>query len=148
MRAPGFAGAVALLAAGLSVGGCGSTQHQKQPVRTGLPPVIGDPLIKPYRGTLLLHIIDAGRVRVCFTIPASSSARRRTKEMTMDCRYARLLTSLPSSYPVQSNLLEIFPKGVWLTIIPTAARDHYPLNFAVTAYRSGWAVANAFTLRL
>jgi hypothetical protein len=52
---------------------------------------------------------------------------------TGPCSHATLLTRLPTGYPVQRNLLEVFPKGVWEIRLPVEARSHQPLKFLVIA---------------
>jgi hypothetical protein len=99
------------------------------------PPLIGDPLTKPFHGTLLFNVWnDASRVLVCFHPPANLSVAVGVNGPTGPCTRATLLTRLPPGYPVQRNLLEVFPKGVWEIKLPNGNRRHGTIVFLVVAY--------------
>jgi hypothetical protein len=53
---------------------------------------------------------------------------------TGPCTHAVRLTQLPSSYPVQKNLLDVFPNSVWKVKLPTGTNDHGPLAVLVVAF--------------
>jgi hypothetical protein len=72
---------------------------------------------------------------VCFHPPALSVAGQ-VNGPTGPCTSARLLTRLPPGYPVQPNLLEVFPKGVWEIKLPNGNRKHGSLAFLVVAYNN------------
>ena len=98
------------------------------------PPLIGGPLAKPFGGTLLLQVDNAVKVLVCFHPPDNAAAAMQPNGPTGPCTHAALLTRLPSRYPVQKNLLEVFPHSVWKVKLPTATGDHGPLVFLVVAF--------------
>ena len=88
------------------------------------PPLIGGPLAKPFDGTLLLQVDNAVKVLICFHPPHDATAALQPNGPTGRCTRAARLTRLPSSYPVQRNLLEVFPRSVWEVKLPTGTRDH------------------------
>lgn len=98
------------------------------------PPLIGQPLAKPFDGTLLFNVWDASSVLVCFHPPANLTAALQPNGPTGPCTHASLLTRLPRRYPVQKNLLEVFPKGVWEIKLPAGTRNHGDLVFLVIAH--------------
>jgi hypothetical protein len=58
---------------------------------------------------------------------------------TGPCTPATRLTRLPPSYPLQKNLLELFPDSVWKVKLPTGTAAHGSLTFLVVALgRPGW----------
>jgi hypothetical protein len=103
------------------------------------PPLIGGPLAKPFDDTLLLEVDNASRVLVCLHPPHSTTAALRPGGPTGPCTDAALLTRLPTNYPVQRNLLEVFPNSVWEVKLPTGTPDHGALTFLVIAVgQTGW----------
>jgi hypothetical protein len=97
------------------------------------PPLIGQPLAKPFEGTLLFNVWNAYQVLVCFKPPSNLSAALRPNGPTGPCTHATLLTRLPARYPVPKNLLEVFPKGVWEIRLPAGTRNHADRVFLVVA---------------
>jgi hypothetical protein len=97
------------------------------------PPLIGGPLFKPFDHTLLLQVDNASRVLACFHPPHDAAAAMRPDGPTGPCTHAALLTRLPPSYPVQKNLLEVFPNSVWKVKLPAGTSDHAALAFLVVA---------------
>lgn len=96
---------------------------------TKIPPPLNDgPLAKPFHSTLLLHVLSANRVHVCFHIAAVFSAGHQVRSAATSCAAARRLIRLPASYPVQKNLLSVFPHSVWSVMLPRAATP-YGLRF-------------------
>lgn len=98
------------------------------------PPLIGGPLAKPVGGTLLLQVDNAAKVLVCFHPPDNPAAAMQPNGPTGPCTHTTLLTRLPSSYPVQKNLLEVFPHSVWKVKLPTDTGAHGALVFLVVAF--------------
>lgn len=97
------------------------------------PPLIRGPVAKPFNRTLLLNVDNASRVLVCFHPPSNPVAALQPSSPTGPCTSAARLTRLPSSYPVQRNLLEVFPKSVWMVKLPArAAADDGP--FLIVAF--------------
>jgi hypothetical protein len=94
---------------------------------------------------LLLHVLGASRVRVCFHISAVFSAGHQIRSASTSCAPARLLSALPASYPVQKNLLSVFLHSVWSVTLPRMA-DPNVLSFVATARNAEWTVRNSFTL--
>lgn len=97
------------------------------------PPLIGGPLAKPFGGTLLLQVDNAVKVLVCFHPPQNATAAMQPNGPTGPCTHGARLTRLPSRYPVQKNLLELFPHSVWEVKLPTGTGDHGALVFLVVA---------------
>jgi hypothetical protein len=97
------------------------------------PPLVGDALAKPFQRTLLLKVDNASRVLVCFHPPADVIAALRPDGPTGPCAHAARLTRLPPGYPVQKNLLEVFPNSVWKVELPTGRRYRTPLTILVVA---------------
>ena len=77
---------------------------------------------------------NALRVLVCFHPPHNATAAMQPNGPTGRCTHAARLTRLPSSYPVQKNLLEVFPNSVWKVKLPTGTGDHGALVFLVVAF--------------
>jgi hypothetical protein len=103
------------------------------------PPLIGGALARPFDGTLLLQVDSASRVLVCFHPPHGAAAALRPDGPTGPCAHAALLTRLPPGYPVQKNLLEVFPNSVWEVRLPTRTGDRGALTLLVVAAgRAGW----------
>jgi hypothetical protein len=98
------------------------------------PPLIGGPLAKPFGGILLLQVENALKVLVCFHPPRNATAAMQPNGPTGPCTHAARLTRLPPSYPVQKNLLEVFPKSVWKVKLPTGTGDHAALVVLVVAF--------------
>jgi len=98
------------------------------------PPLIGGPLAKPFDGTFLLQVDNALKVLVCFHPPHNETAAMQPNGPTGPCTHAARLTRLPSSYPVQKNLPEVFPNSVWKVKLPTGTGDHGALVFLVVAF--------------
>jgi hypothetical protein len=98
------------------------------------PPLIGGPLAKPFGGILLLQVDNAVKVLVCFHPPHNAAAAMQPNGPTGPCTHAALLTRVPSRYPVQKNLLELFPNSVWKVKLPTGTGDHGALVFLVVAF--------------
>jgi hypothetical protein len=98
------------------------------------PPLISGPLAKPFGGTLLLQVDNARKVLVCFHPPHNPTVAMQPNGPTGPCTHAARLTRLPSSYPVQKNLLEVFPNSVWKVKLPTGTNDHRPLVALVVAF--------------
>jgi hypothetical protein len=98
------------------------------------PPLISGPLAKPFDGTLLLAVHNALRVLACFHPPNNATAARQPNGPTGPCTHATRLTQLPSSYPVQKNLLEVFPNSVWKVKLPTGTDNHGALVVLVVAF--------------
>ena len=98
------------------------------------PPLIGGPVANPFGGTLLLNVDNASRVLVCFHPPRNAAAAMQPNGPTGPCTHAARLIRLPPSYPVQKNLLEVFPKSVWAVKLPTATRSHGAIVFLVVAF--------------
>ena len=121
-------------ACGPSGGGCAALQAGSNG-SAGVPgpPLIGGPVAKPFDRTLLLQISNAVNVLTCFHPPHNPVTAMQPHGPTGPCTHAALLTRLPSSYPVQKNLLEVFPHSVWRVKLPTGAGDHGALVFLVVA---------------
>lgn len=98
------------------------------------PPLIGGPLATPVDRTLLLNVDNASRVLVCFHPPANPTAVMQPNGRTGPCTPAARLTRLPRRYPVQKNLLEVFPNSVWRVTLPTSTPGHGAIGFLVIAY--------------
>lgn len=116
---------------------CGALQAGSNgPGSAGVPgpPLISGPLAKPFQRTLLLEVDNASRVRVCFHPPPDAAAAMRPNGPTGPCTDAARLTRLPAGYPVQKNLLEIFPSSVWRVKLPTVTGNHRALVFLVVAF--------------
>jgi hypothetical protein len=80
------------------------------------PPMFEDVIARPF-GSVLLFVVDsARRVRFCLHQAAPHPGT--------SCTYARLLTALPRSYPVQRNLLQVFYRSVWAVRLPHPAARH------------------------
>jgi hypothetical protein len=108
------------------------------------PPLIGGPLTKPFDHTLLLQVDNASRVLVCFHPPRDAAAAMQPDGPTGPCTHAALLTRLPPSYPVQKNLLEVFPNSVWKVRLPTGTAAPGSRTFLVVALgRPGWGQARS-----
>jgi hypothetical protein len=73
------------------------------------------------------------------------SAGHQIRSASTSCAPAQLLSALPASYPVQKNLLSVFPHSVWSVTLPRSA-DPYTLSFVATARNAEWTVRNSFTL--
>lgn len=131
-----------LIAVTVTVAGCGGTQHH---TTTGPPPVIDGPVAKPYHSTLLLHVVNANHVRVCFDISAVYSEGKQVRPATTRCNTAQLLKTLPSSYPGQKNLLTVFHNSVWSVQLPAQA-DPHSLKGTITADRGTLKTSTKFTL--
>ena len=97
------------------------------------PPLIASPIARPFRNTLLVQVDNATRVLVCFHPPADAIAALQTNGPTGSCTHATLLTRLPPRYPVQKNLLEVFPKAVWEIRLPAGFRHQRHPVFLVVA---------------
>lgn len=97
------------------------------------PPLVAGPLAKPFGHTLLLQVDNASRVLVCFHPPADETAALQANGPTGPCARAVLLTRLPARYPVQKNLLEVFPRAVWKINLPARSRHDGRLVFLVVA---------------
>jgi hypothetical protein len=98
------------------------------------PPVIGGPLAKPFAGTLLLQVDNGLKVLVCFHPPDHATAVMQPNGPTGPCTHATRVTRLPPSYPVQKNLLEVFPNSVWKVSLPAGTGNHRALVFLVVAF--------------
>ncbi len=98
------------------------------------PPLIFGPLAKPFGGSLVLQVDNALKVLVCFHPSDNATAAMQPNGPTGPCTHAARLTRLPSSYPVQRNLLELFPNSVWKVKLPTGAGGHGALVFLVVAF--------------
>jgi hypothetical protein len=72
-------------------------------------------------------------VLVCFHGSHDAAAAMQADGLTGPCTRAALLTRLPPSYPVQKNLLELFPNSVWKVKLPTDTADHGAFAFLVVA---------------
>jgi hypothetical protein len=118
-------------------GACGSSQNGSNgPGSAGVPgpPLISGPLARPFGGILLIQVENALKVLVCFHPPHGVNAAMQPDGPTGPCAHAALLTRLPPRYPVQKNLLEVFPKGVWEITLPAGTRSHGALVFLVVAF--------------
>ncbi len=120
---------------GAPVNGCVALQAGSNG-SAGVPglPLIGGPLAKPFSGTLLLQVDNALKVLVCFHPPGNATAAMQPNGPTGPCTPAARLIRLPSSFPVQKNLLEVFPNSVWKVKLPTGTGDHRAIVFLVVAF--------------
>ena len=121
---------------GFPRGGCAASQAGSNgPGSAGVPgpPLVGGPLAKPFDRTLLLNVDNASRVLVCFRPPGGATAAMQPNAPTGPCGHAARLTQLRPSYPVQRNLLELFPNSVWRVTLPPGTRSHGALVFLVVA---------------
>jgi hypothetical protein len=123
----------------LGAAGCANSAVRNTKIA---PPLIDGALAKPFHSTLLLHVLGAKSVRVCFHTPAVFSAGHQVRPAATSCAPARLLRSLPASYPVQKNLLSVFPHSVWSVTLPRKA-DPHTLSIVTTARNSAWTVRNS-----
>lgn len=117
-------------------GGCASAgTGSNGPGSAGVPgpPLIGQPLARPFDRTLIFNVWNASRVLVCFNPPSNLAAALQQHGPTGPCTHAALLARLPPRYPVQKNVLELFPKGVWETTLPASKRGQGGLVFLVVA---------------
>lgn len=99
-------------------------------------------------GIVLVGVDNALKVLVCFHPPGNPTAALKPNGPTGPCVQAARLTRLPSSYPVQKNLLEVFPHSVWKVKLPTGTGDRGALVFLVVAFGTpSWGqVRNEITL--
>jgi hypothetical protein len=95
------------------------------------PPMVGQIVGEPFHGTVLFNVWNATSVLVCFHPPADLNAAMQPKGPTGPCTHATLLTRLPPQYPVQKNLLELFPKSLWETSLPAKSRNPETHRFLV-----------------
>ena len=73
----------------------------------------------------------------CFHPPHGAVAIQPGRP-TGPCGSARRLSRLPPGYPVQGNLLELFPRSVWEVRLPRGPVEGRTLTFLVVAAgRSG-----------
>jgi hypothetical protein len=98
------------------------------------PPLIGQPLARPFDRTLIFNVWNASRVLVCFKPPSNLSAALQPHGPTGPCTHAAPLARLPPRYPVQKNLLELFPKGIWEITLPAGKRSPGTRVFLVVAF--------------
>lgn len=122
---------------GRSGAGCGAVQAGSNGAGSaGVPgpPLIGGPLTKPFDRTLLLQVENASRVLVCFHPPPDSTAAMQPNGPTGPCARAARMTRLPSRYPVQKNLLEVFPDSVWRVKLPSRTPAHGTVVLLAIAY--------------
>jgi hypothetical protein len=88
------------------------------------PPLIQGPVAKPFNRTLLLVVDNAARVLVCFDPPANLTVAMQPNGPTGPCSNADRLSRLPARWPVQRNLLELFPNSVWVIKLPAGTPSH------------------------
>jgi hypothetical protein len=100
------------------------------------PPMVGQIVGEPFHGTVLFNVWNASSVLVCFHPPADLNAAMQPNGPTGPCTHATLLTRLPPHFPVQKNLLELFPKGVWETRLPVKSRNQGTQKFLVIPHGS------------
>ena len=86
---------------------------------------------------------NALKVLVCFQPPHNAAAAMQPNGPTGQCTPAARLTRLPSRYPVQKNLLEVFPNSVWKVKLPTRTSGHV---FLVVAFGSHGQIRNEITV--
>ncbi len=98
------------------------------------PPLVGDIFGGPYHGTVLFNVWNASSVLVCFHPPANLNTAMQPNGPTGPCTHATLLNRLPVHYPVQKNLLELFPKGVWEIKLPADVRIQGTLKLLVVPH--------------
>jgi hypothetical protein len=100
------------------------------------PAMVGQIVGEPFHGRVLFNVWNASSVLVCFHPPADLNAAMQPKGPTGPCTHATLLTRLPPDYPVQKNLLELFPKGVWEIKLPVKSRNQGTQKFLVIPHGS------------
>jgi hypothetical protein len=104
----------------MMVGACGGTTiHRHTAGVRNFPPVIGGPLFHPVKDTLLLDVLGANDVSVCFEGAGCVAARQ-----------PRTLPKLPG---VQHNLLNVFKSRLWMVQLPKWVEDQSPLTVTIRA---------------
>jgi hypothetical protein len=100
------------------------------------PPAVGSVIGTPYHGTLLFNVWNATSVHVCFHPPANLNLALQPHGPTGPCTSATLLNRLPPHFPVQKDLLEMFPSGVWEVRLPPGSASRTDLKFLVVPHSS------------
>lgn len=101
------------------------------------PPMIGGTLHKPFRSVLLFLVYNATNVQLCVHLGAAPKRVPLSSEPATNCASARLIHTLPRTYPVQRNLLELFHDSVWMVSLPRHVGEHGRLTAYLRAFGLG-----------
>lgn len=101
------------------------------------PPMVGSLVGAPYRGTVLFNVYNATSVRVCFPPPTELQLALQPHGPTGPCTKATLPNRLPPHFPVQADILQMFPKGIWKVRLPPHTPSPTGLTLLVVPH-SNW----------
>ncbi len=113
--------------AGMACAALGAGGDSNGPGNAGMPaapPLVEGPVAKPFNRTLLLTVDNAARVLVCLHPPSGTIAAIQPNAPAGPCTPAVPVTKLPAGWPVQRNLLEIFPNSIWMVRLPPGTPSH------------------------